>query len=113
DFAAGEGGVAGGAVGGKVIIAFGSGAEFGLDAENFGDDIAGFFDDNLIAELYAEALQLVDIMEGGAGDGAAGDEYGREVGDGGDGAEAADLAGDVYESGAGLFCAELVGRHVA
>ncbi len=82
--------------GGGVRGAFGED-----DLEDFGDDHAGFTDDDGIADADIFAADFVFVMEGSTGDGGALDEHGVEFGDGGEDAGAADLDGDGAEGGFG------------
>jgi hypothetical protein len=75
-FAGGSDGfaLADGAVGGHVErAAIGGGAD---ELDDLGDDVAGAFNEDGIADLDAEAFDLVLIMEGGSGDGDPADGYG-------------------------------------
>ena len=54
-------------------------------------------------------MDFLFVVESGAGDGAAGDEDGAELGDGGEGAGASDLDGDAEEKGLGALGFVFVG----
>ena len=69
------------------------------DLDDFGDDVAAALDFDVVADEEAEALDLVGVVEGGAGDGGAADGDRRERGDGGELAGAADLGADVFDLG--------------
>ena len=81
----------------------------GGHAHDLGDDVAGAFDHHLVADLQAEALDLVLVVQRGAGDGDAADLDGLEVGDRGERAGAAHLHLDVFDRGGGLARGVLVG----
>jgi hypothetical protein len=55
----------------------------GGNANDFGDDVAGAFHYYLIADLETQALNLVLVMQRGAGDGDAPDFHGLETRHGG------------------------------
>src|SRR5690606_7503667 len=74
-----------------------------------GDDFTGFLDEHGGADADVFFRDLVLVVQGGAGDGGAGDEDWRELGDGGEHAGAADLDGDGVEGGFLLLGEELVG----
>ena len=57
------------------------------DFRDFGDDVPAAFDRDEVADLYAEAFDLIGVVECGARDGCAADEDGSECGDGRDLAE--------------------------
>jgi len=69
------------------------------DLDDFRDDVATALDFDVIADEEAEALDLVGIVEGGAGDGGATDGDGGEDRDGRELARAADLGADVFDLG--------------
>ncbi len=79
------------------------------DFRDLGDDIAAALDGDEVANLDAEAFDLVGVVERGAGDGGAADEDGSECGDGCDLAGAADLEEDVFEFGDAGAGGEFVG----
>ena len=81
----------------------------GGDADHFGNDVAGAFDHHLVADLQAEALDLILVVERGAGDGDAADLHGFEVGDRGQGSGAAHLDLNGFHRGGGLSRGVLVG----
>ena len=86
------------------------GAFFGDDADDVGDDFAGFFDQDAVVEVDVLAGDFVKVVEAGAVDVGAGDEGdGVEFADGGDGAGFADLENDADEFGLGLFGLIFVG----
>ena len=65
---------------------------------DFGNDVAAALDRYEVADAHAETGNLVGVVERGAGDGCAGDEDGREVGDGSEFAGTADLEEDTVQS---------------
>ena len=79
------------------------------DFDDGGDDFAGFFDEHGRAEADVLAVDFVLVVQRGAGDGGAGNEDGRELGDGCQHAGAADLDDDVVERGFLLLWQEFVG----
>ncbi len=72
------------------------------DADDFGDDVAGAFDDDTVSGGDAEAGDFIFVVKGGTADDDAADGDGAEVGDGGEGASAADLDVDFLDDGFGL-----------
>ena len=107
----GDGCLAGGAFSGDEIVE-GEGWDRGIridDLDDGGDDLARFFDEDFRADVDAFFGDLVLVVEGGTGNGGAGDENGIELGDGGQDAGAADLDGDIAEGGFLLLGEELVG----
>src|SRR5580658_3626640 len=83
------------------------------DLGDLGDDVSATFDGDEVADLYAEAFDLVGVVKCGACDGGATDEDGRECGDGRDLAGAADLEEDVFELCNAGARGELVGDGTA
>src|SRR6201999_4514752 len=79
------------------------------DFGDFGNDVAATLDGDEVADLHAEAFDLVGVVERGAGDGGAADEDGSECSDGCDLAGAADLEEHVFELGDAGARGELVG----
>ena len=73
------------------------------DADDFGDDVAAALDEHAVADLEFEAGDLVFVVERGAGDGNAADEYRLQPGPGSDRAGAPNLHVDVFDDGFGLF----------
>ena len=93
-------------------IVEGKGRDRGIridDLDDGGDDLARFLDEDFRADVDAFFGDLVLVVQGGAGDGGAGNQDGIELGDGGQHAGAADLDGDVAEDGFLLLGEELVG----
>ena len=79
------------------------------DFDDFGDDVAAALDFDVVADEEAEALDLVGVVESGAGDGGAADGDGCEDGDRGELAGAADLGADVFDLGDAAARGELEG----
>lgn len=69
-----EGALADWAIGWEFYWFFLAGAEVGENFEDFGDDVAGFVDDDAVADADVFALDFVLVVKGGAGDGGAVDE---------------------------------------
>ncbi len=72
------------------------------DADDFGDDVAGAFDDDRVSGGNAEAGDFVFVVEGGSADDDAADGDGAEVRDRGERAGATDLEIDLLDDGFGL-----------
>ena len=79
------------------------------DLDDGGDDFSGFFHEHGRAEADVLAVDLVLVVQRGAGDGGAGNEHGCELGDGCQHAGAADLDDDVVERGFLLLGQEFIG----
>ncbi len=109
----GEGFLANWAVFGEFDWCFVAGAEVGEDFEDFGDDVAGFVNDDAVANAEVFALDFVFVMQGGAGNGGAIDEGWFEDSDGCDGASAADLKDDIENAAGDFLGREFVGDGVA
>src|ERR1017187_7512669 len=82
----------------------------GGDADDFGDDVAGAFDHDLVADLEAEALDLILVVERGAGDDDAADFDGLEACHGGEGSGTAHLDLNGFDRSGGLSRGVLVGN---
>ncbi len=109
----GEGFLANGAVFGEFDWLFVAGAKVGEDFEDFGDDVAGFVNDDAVADAEVFALDLVFVVKSGAGNGRAIDEGWFEDGDGCDGAGAADLEEDIEDAAGDFLGGEFVSDGVA
>ena len=81
----------------------------GGDADHFGNHVAGAFHHHFVADLQAEAFDLVLIVERGARDGDAADLDGLEVGHRREGSGAAHLDLNALHGGDGLARGVLVG----
>ena len=75
-----------------------------------GNDVAGFVDDNGVADAEIKAGDFVGVVEAGVADGAAGNHDGVKQGDGSGGAGATDRDDDVADAGGGLFGGKLEGN---
>jgi len=84
-------------------------AEGLIDFDDGGDDFAGLFDEDGVAEVDVFVGDFRLVVEGGAGDGGAADKDGFEFGDGGELSGASDLDGDGAEDGFFLFGEEFEG----
>src|SRR5664280_428798 len=78
-------------------------------ADDLGDYVSAALDLDEVVEADAEAGDLVGVVEGGAGDGGAADEDGREHGDGSYFSGAADLELHALQLRDGGARGELVG----
>ena len=79
-----------------------AGAFGGDDLDDGGDDFSGLLNDDGVTNADVLTVDLILVVQGGAGDGGAGDKHGLELGNGGEYASAAHLDGDVTQS-ASLF----------
>lgn len=104
-----ERGAAFGAMGGDGEWGGGGGSFFNDDGFYAGDDFAGPFDEDGIADAEVEACDFGEVVEGGVGDDGTGDKDGLEACDGGGLASAADLDVDAEEGCFLFFCDEFVG----
>lgn len=84
-------------------------AAVGDDADDLGDDFAGFFDFDGITCVEIAGADHAVVVECGVGDGCAGEIDGLEGGAGGDFAGLADLVFDAQEACGLAFGGELVG----
>ena len=78
------------------------------DLDHFRNHVAAALDADPVADQQAEALDEVGIVQGGAADGGAADEDGRQLGDGRELAGAAHLHGDGVDLSDARFGCELV-----
>src|SRR5690348_354109 len=79
------------------------------DLEDVRDDLSRALDENGVADLQAEAIDFVHIVQGGTADSDASDLHGFEDGDGRKRAGATDLHANVVDDGGFLARGVLVG----
>ena len=80
------------------------------DFKDVRDDFAGALDKHGVVDVQAEAVDLVHVVERGAGDGDSADLHWLQNGDGGERASATDLDDDVVDDRGFLACRIFVGN---
>lgn len=86
------------------------GTLFDVDCHDRGNNVAGFFDADGVADSDIFASDFLFVVEGSPADGGAADEDGFQLGNGGEDAGTADLDGDGFQRGFGLLGGVFVGH---
>ena len=92
-----------------VIVAMVGGAALADDADDLRDDLAGLFDQDVVAQAQVEALDLIPVVQRRPRHRGAGQLHRLEQRHRGDGAGAADVDLDVQHTRGRLLGGELVG----
>ena len=85
-------------------------ALFQEDFQHLGDDVARALDDDAVADLDVQALDLVKVVESGVRHSHPADRDGAEFGDRGDRPQAADGGDDVHDFRLRLLGGKLIGH---
>ena len=86
------------------------GTFFDIYCHHCGNNFAGFFNANGVADSDIFAFDFFFVVEGSPADGGAADEDGFQLGNGGEDAGTADLDGDGFQCGFGLLGGIFVGH---
>src|SRR5690606_32275619 len=108
-FGTNEFGIADGAALGEMYFFFFAGAKVREHLDHFGDDIASLVDDDGVTDAHVFTVDLVFVVERGAGNGGTVEEGGAQFGDGRDGTSTPDLEDNIFDNRGRLGRREFVG----